>query len=277
MTRRGGVFLCVVAALASGGVGAALPATQRGVDWSLLTPDDQRLVRPVIATSQIAREVDDIVYPTRREIWEYLLDHPDFAADVARILREGKYRIRRVADHYEAEDGRGVRAVMRPLYAANGLRVFYLEGSFDSKWLPTLYGRAILVLDSDYIRSQTGTPLASVALNGHLRIDNALFGALMVLARDFSEKTFDRRVRRFFRHVERVNRRATEDPEGLVALLAASRDVNRQRLAEFRRILLPPRRSSPEPYAYLTVQPYARVTGVFTGRPASTACSAART
>ena len=31
------------------------------------------------------------------------------------------------------------------------------------------------------------------------------------------------------------------------------------------------------PQAYLTVQPYARVTGVFTGWPAATDCSASRT
>jgi hypothetical protein len=233
MARRCALIL----ALAAAGVGVA-GAGPPSVEWHRLSSADRRLVEPVVATSQIARAVDNILYPTRREIWEYLLDHPDFAADVARVLREGKYRIRPAGDHFAAADGRGVTGVMRPLYSANGRRIFYLEGQFDSKWLPAINGRAVLVLDSRYVEAPGRTPLADVAITGYLRIDNRFIGALIAIARDFSARTFDRRVRRFFDHVERLNRHAVEDPQGLIELLAAQPGLDQQRLREFRRILL---------------------------------------
>ena len=241
MTRLWGLILGVLALLAA--PGAIYAAAGRPIDWTRLSSDGQRLIQPVIQKPQISRDVTDIRYPSRREIWEYLLDHPDFAADVARALREGKYRVHRVGDHYEADDGRGVTGIMKPLYVEAGRRIFYLEGRYDTKWFPTLKGRAVLVLDSNYTEPTGGTPEADVRVVGYLRIENFLVGAFIAIARDFSDKTFDRKVRKFFSHVERVSRRACEDPQGLLDLLAAQPDLNRERIEEFGRILLSQRRA----------------------------------
>jgi hypothetical protein len=65
-----------------------------------------------------------------------------------------------------------------------------------------------------------------------------------------------------------------------VELLAATgrEDVHRRRARSGARPATGVRASrGGERYAYLTVQPYARVTGVCTGRPAATSSSAART
>jgi hypothetical protein len=236
MTPRSGLIWGLAAVMVS--AVAADAVVGRPVDWSHVALRDRRLVEPVLATSQVAREVPNIVYPSRRDVWEYLLDHPDFAADLARVLREGKYRVRRAGDHWNTEDGRGVSGVVRPVYAADGRRIYYLEGQYDSKWLPTLRGRAVLILDSSYTRAASGTPLADVSVMGYLRVDNVFVGALIAIARDFSSRTFDSKVRRFFGHVERVTRRAWEDPDGLIELMAARPDVDQERLAEFRRLLL---------------------------------------
>ncbi len=236
MARRAGLTLGLLALLA----GAAAPDAGVGqpIDWGRLPSASQRLVEPVVARPQISRDVDHITYPSRREIWEYLLDYPDFAADVARALHEGKYRLRQVGDHYEADDGRGVTGTVRPLLVEGGRRIFYLEGRYDTRWFPTLQGRAVVVLDSEYVEPPGGQPLAQVRLVGYLRIDNVVVRAFMAIAREFSERTFDGKVRKFFSHVERVSRRACDDPAGLLDLLAAEPRLNRERLAEFRGILL---------------------------------------
>ncbi len=208
------------------------------VDWQRLSPDGQRLVRPVLATAQVARGVEHITYPSRREVCEYLLDHPDFASDVARALREGRYRVRRVGAHYDTWDGRGVSGRMRPLLSQDGRRIFYLEGQYDSRWLPPITGRAVLVLDSRYTTGTNGISMADISVQGYLRLDNRLLGAFLVLARDFSARTFEERVRGFFGHVERVTRRASYEPLGLLELLAEQPDLDRERLVEFRQLLL---------------------------------------
>jgi hypothetical protein len=225
-------------------VGSAGGASTQAVEWSRLSSEDQRLVQPVVINPQVAREVGDIKYPSRPEVANYLLDHPDFAADLARILREGKYRVRRVGKQYEADDGRGVSGIMKPIFAENGRRIFYLQGRYDTRWLPTLHGRAVLVLDAEHVQSATGMSHADVRVTGYLRIDSRLASALLVIARDFSERTVERKVRRFFLHVERVSCRAYEDPRGLADLLAGRNDLAPERVAEFRRILLDGRRAN---------------------------------
>lgn len=226
----------------------AARAAGPAVDWDRLAPSHRRLVDPVVATSQVSREVGNITYPTRRAIWEYLLVHPDFAAQVARVIRQGKYRIQPVGDHYNVDDGRGVRGVMRPLYAAHDRHIFYLEGAYEAtRWLPTVAGRVVLVLDHRYLEGADGTPLADVVVTGYIRIDSRFIGALLLLAKEFSARTLDTSVRRFFRHVERLNRRALEDPTGLLALLETQPDVDRAQLGEFRRILLRPTTQTPGP------------------------------
>ncbi len=236
MTRLRGLIPGALALLA--GTSALGAADGRPIDWNRLSPDGQRLAQPIVTKPQVSRDVSHITYPSRREIWEYLLDYPDFAADVARVLREGKYRIRNVGDHYDVDDGRGVSGIMRPLYVDAGRRIFYLEGQYDTRWFPTLKGRAVVVLDSDHTEPAGGTPQADVRVVGYLRIDNFLVSAFVAIARDFSERTFDSKVRKFFGHVERVSRRACDDPQGLGELLAAQPDLSRERVAEFRRILL---------------------------------------
>jgi hypothetical protein len=210
------------------------------IDWRRLPPEAQRLVQPVVATAQVARGVDHITYPSRREVCEYLLDHPDFAADVARALREGRYRVRRVGDHYDTQDGRGVSGRMHVLLSQEGRRIFYLVGQYDSRWLPRITGQAVLVLDSRYTTATNGTPMADVSVRGFLRLDNRLLGAFLVLARDFSARTFEERVRKFFGHVERVTGRASSDPLGLLEMLGKMPDLDRERLAQFRQLLLGP-------------------------------------
>jgi hypothetical protein len=236
MARCACLLLAALAVL--GGVGLSDAGIRRAIDWSRLSSGGQRLVEPVVTTAQISRDVPHIRYPSRREIWEYLLDYPDFASDVARALREGKYRIRRVADHYDVDDGRGVTGIMRALLAEDGRRIFYLEGRYDTPWLPTLKGRAVLVLDSEYLEPAGGPPLADVRVMGYVRIDNLLVRALVAIVKDFSERSFDGKVRKFFGHVERLSRRACDDPQGLLDFLAGQPGLDRERLAEFRQLLL---------------------------------------
>lgn len=244
MTRKLIVAVSLVACTVAAARAAGPP-----IDWDRLGPSHRRLVDPVLATSQVSREVGNIVYSTRRAIWEYLLVHPDFAAQVARAVRQGKYRIQPVGDHYDVDDGHGVRGVMRPLYSASDRHIFYLEGAYEAtRWLPTVAGRVVLVLDNRYLEGADGRPLADVAVTGYIRIDSRFVGALLLLAKEFSGRTLETSVRRFFRHVERLNRRALDDPKGLLDLLDGQPEVDRAQLAEFRRILLPPARHISRPH-----------------------------
>lgn len=211
---------------------------ERNIPWDRLEAPAYDLVRDVVRGAALAREVRDITFRSRKPVFDYLLDNPDFAAEVARILREGKYRIRRVGDGYEANDGHGGRGTMRFLLNEEGRRVYYLQGRYDPPLLPTLTGRLVVLLDTEHLDGPDGVTYCAMKFAGYLKLDNAMADAVARVVQMFSEEQVDRRVRRFFGHVAAVSRRAYNDPEGLAELLAREPGLPADRVAAFRELLL---------------------------------------
>jgi hypothetical protein len=211
---------------------------QRNIPWDRLDLDAYELVRDVVKAAAVAREVRDITFRSHKPVFDFLFDHPDFAADVARILREGKYRVRRVGSLYEADDGRGVRGVMKPLLSEEGRRLFYLEGRYDPPLLPALSGRLVILLDTEHVDGPDGVTYCAMKFSGFLKLDSLVADAFARVVQTFSEDQVDRRVRRFFGHVAAVSRRAYDDPEGLAALLGGRAELPADQVTAFRELLL---------------------------------------
>jgi hypothetical protein len=211
---------------------------ERDIPWDRLDTTAYDLVRDVVDGAALAREVRDITFRSRKPVFDYLLDNPDFAAEVARILREGKYRIRRVGEGYEADDGHGGRGTMRFLLNEEGRRVYYLQGRYDPPLLPTLTGRLVILLDTEHLDGPDGVTYCAMKFAGYLKLDGAMADAVARVMQMFSEDQVDKRVRRFFRHVAAVSRRAYNDPEGLVELLATQPQLPADQVAAFRELLL---------------------------------------
>ncbi len=213
-------------------------SSRAGIPWDRLDAEAYRLVRGVVSGALVEREVRDIAFRSRPEVFEFLLDHPDFAADVARALREGKYRLRRVGEAYEADDGRGARGWLRTVFAAPGRRLFHLEGRYDPPLLPSLSGRLVILLDSEHVEGPDGVTYCAMRVAGFLKLDSTLTQVLARVSQSFSEAQVDRRVRRFFRHVAGVSRRAYDDPDGLADLLAGHPAIDPALATRFTVLLL---------------------------------------
>jgi len=208
-----------------------------------------------------AQRVAGIRYRSREAVFEFLLDHPDFAATVARALRVGQYQLDRVGDEYVGDDARGARGVVRLLYADAGRRLFHLEGRYEARGLPPLSGEMLVLLEYRHEDDGEGGTVVDSSLTGHLRIDTpfvgALAGVLTGLARPVVTRAVEQKVRRFFQTVARVSRWAYDEPAQLLAALDGNPDVPQDpALAAFSRILLADRPPTwvREPY-HLTAPP----------------------
>jgi hypothetical protein len=210
----------------------------RRLPWDRLDEADYALVLDVVREAVVAQQVRDIAFRSRKAVFDFLIEHPDFAADLARMLREGRYRLRRIGEAYEAEDGRGVRGRLRQLAVDGDRRLFYLEGRYDPPALPTLTGRLVLLLETEHTEGPDGITYCDMRVTGFLALDQTLPAVVVRVARSFSEAQVDRRVRRFFRHVAAVSRRAYDDPEGLADDMERRPGLDRDRVDRFRAILL---------------------------------------
>jgi hypothetical protein len=228
-----------------------------GVPWDRLTPEAYATAREVVGAAPVFREVRNIGFRCRKGVLDFLFDHPEFAANAARLVREGRYRVRQVSDGYEVDDGAFAQGRFRPIFAEGGRRAFYLEGRWAAPLLPALSGRGLLLLDARHVDAADGVSYCEIGVAGYVTFDTALTEAVGTLSRGLSEARVDRKVRRFFHHVAALNRRAHDDPEGLVEDLGRQPGLPAERLARFRELLLaglPPSWSEAQRFSLLDSQ-----------------------
>lgn len=207
-------------------------------------PEEARTrAETVLARSAFAQRVTDIRFPSREAVYRFLLDHPDFAASVARALRLGEYRVAPLEDGYWGDDNRGATGRIRVLYADDHRRLYHLEGRYQRPLLPTIEGQILLLLEFHHEEDEAGGTVVDQSLTGHVLIDTPIVGALAQALGTFSrplvERAAERKVRRFFRTVARVSRWAYDQPEQLATALDGHPGIEPgPTLAAFQAILL---------------------------------------
>ena len=108
MTRATRALL-LGAALVLGGLAVAQAV---GPPLSLprqLPPAERARIEGVAKNSFASTRVEHEPYVARPEVWEYLLDHPEFATHVTRALKLARFRVWHDGAELWVDDGWGVR------------------------------------------------------------------------------------------------------------------------------------------------------------------------
>ena len=176
-------------------------------------------------------------FRVRRDVFEYLLDHPEFATHVIRALEIGRYRIWREPDGLWLDDGAGALVQFHVVYAASGSRVFFLEGRYQPAVLPAIYGRVVVILEYLIEPAAEGKSLITPAMASFVRIDNTLLDALTRLFTAVVAPRATRVTKRVVVDIARTARTIDDDPVRVDAALRARPDVPPRELAEFGRLL----------------------------------------
>src|SRR5262245_15254807 len=183
---------------------------RRPISTAVLSEPDRARAASVLSHEIFAQRVTGIRYRSREAVFEFLLDHPDFAASIARALRLGQYQVDRVGDEYVGDDARGARGVVRLLYADPGRRLYHLEGRYDANGLPSIVGEMLVLFEYRHEDDGAGSTVVDSSLTGHVKIDTPgvglLAGVLTGLARPVVTRAVEQKVRRFFHTVARVSR-----------------------------------------------------------------------
>jgi hypothetical protein len=241
-----------------GGPSVTLDAMPLGVPFARLDDDARRRAEAVLGTSLFAQRVTGLRSRSREPVFRFLLDHPDFAAAVARALRLGKYQVEARDGGFWGDDRRGARGTIRVLYQDEGRRLYHLEGTYETRGLPTIQGQLLVMIEFQHEDDPEAGTRVEASVTGHMRLDTPLLGAVAqlatTLARPTVERAVERKVRRFFGTVARVSRWAHDQPEEFWAALEGHPEIPQDAtLAAFRQILLagrPPAWAS-EPFRLL--------------------------
>ncbi len=229
MRRTGAAILAGIS------LGAALAWAAVGdgrVPFDRIPPPVQERLRDVMDHAVFQRAVHDLTFRSREPVLLYFLDNPDFAAAVARALKVAQYRVESRPDGtYWGDDARGARGIFEVVYADPRKRVVHAQGTYDTKWLPTVYARLVLVLEFEHRNGADGQSRVTSDLKGYLRVDNPFLNVLARLVGPIVGSAVDRKMARTFGIAGKVSERAYDDPGGFLQVLRQAPDMDPGHLA----------------------------------------------
>ncbi len=218
-----GVMLVAAAVCASVGDGR--------IPFERIPSPNQERVRDVVEHAVFARAVQGLSFRSHESVFLYFLEHPDFAAAVARALKVAQYRVeQRTATTYWGDDARGAKGLLEVVYADARKRVVYAQGTYDTEWLPTIYGRIVLLLEFEHQHGPDGHSYVTNDVTGYLRVDNAFLEVLARLVGPIVVGAVDRKVARSVGIAAKVSERAYDDPVGFLQTLQQNAEIDRRHL-----------------------------------------------
>jgi hypothetical protein len=204
-----------------------------------LPPKDRERFEEIVKRAFASTQQTVDPYPIRPEIFEYLLDHPEFASHVTRALKAARYKIWRDQGSLWLDDGWGVRGVFTPIYAEPGLRLMHAQGAYQSA-LPDIRGRAVVALGYKFQPAPQGRQHVVTTLTSFVQLDSAVIRAIGKLGGPLVQKKADREARQLLRVFAKVSRAIEDNPADVYARVRERADVPRQELEEFRKLLRVP-------------------------------------
>lgn len=201
-------------------------------------PADQRArLERLAEAAAVSARVDTEPFLTRREIFDYLLDHPDFASHVTRTLRLGRYRIWRTPEGMFLDDGWGATGHFSVIHTAARRRVMYARGAYRQAILPAINGEAVVMIEYEATPAGDGRDRVRATVSGFVKLDSTTLSMAIKLAAPIAQRKADLEAQRLMRTFARVSRRIDENPTDVYEQLRQRPDVPARELEEFGRLI----------------------------------------
>ena len=194
-------------------------------------------VQPVTGNPSLAVKVAAEPFVARRDVFEFLLDHPEFATYVTRALRLARYRIWRTPTGLGIDDGWGTVGTFELVHAAEGLRLMYARGVYHHKVLPDINGQAVVVIDYGSQPAPRGQSVISAAVSGFVKLDSRILAVASKIATSVATAKGEKEARRLVKLFAKTTRAIEADPAGVFEKVRQQPDVPAAELEEFRRLL----------------------------------------
>ena len=232
----GGLLGFAVGAVAAGSAGA--------LAWpERLAQGERAALEQVVKSASISTRMELPAFPARPEVFEYLLEHPEFASHVTRTLRASRLRLWANGDRLELDDGWGARGQLRLVHAEPGRRLYHVRGRAVQALLPDIYGQSVVEYTYAFHRPAGGSPgglaEASTTVTAYVALDSKLLARASAVIGPLAQAKADKEAIRLLKVFGRVSRATVERPDEVLTRLRDAQGVPAAELAEFRRLLRP--------------------------------------
>ena len=184
----------------------SLPSEHAGVSFSIekVDPDWACRLQEIVDHYTITTKVGPIRAGLSESLYRDLLDRPPLAAALINRLGLGLYKSEvRGPDRYWGNDGEGTGGIVQLVSQSRTARIYYLEGSHESRLLPSITGKAVVFLKMDSVKDTDGLEAMDSTMVSYARLDNRILSRVVTLLRPFLGGTVKRKLSK---GVETVNR-----------------------------------------------------------------------
>jgi hypothetical protein len=197
-----------------------------------LTDADRALVQPVVERVTLRREYPPRTFRGRREQFEFLMDNIEACSVLSESLGLIRYRVTEVSPaRFYGDDREGARGYLQQVYCAEGVRVYYVEGSQRGAFWAR--GRGVVIVQF----SQTGPETMEYSGRMLVRIDNKIAATLAKVFFVFVKHTVDRHFNSVLSQPITLCGLAAQDPTALVQCIEQMPPEDYRQLAPFAALL----------------------------------------
>lgn len=192
----------------------------------------------IAAGASVSARATGEPFLARPDVFEFMLDHPEFATHVTRALKLARYRIWRGPDGgLWLDDGWGVVGQFSVVYSIKGMRVAYAHGEYQSGLLPSIRGQAVVMIEYGLSPTADHRSLISPVVTGFVRLDSKVIALAGMLAGSVAAAKAEKEAKRFVKLVARVSRAIEDDPAHVHESVRQRPGVQAGDLEAFRRLL----------------------------------------
>jgi hypothetical protein len=202
----------------------SLPFEHAGVTFSIekVDPDWACRLQEIVDHYTITTKVGPIRAGLSESLYRDLLDRPPLAAALINRLGLGSYKSEvRGPGRYWGNDGEGTGGIVQLVSQSRTARIYYLEGSHESRLLPNITGKAIVFLKMDSVKDTDGMEAMDSTMVSYARLDNRLLSGVVTLLRPFIGGTVKRKLSKGVETVNRLSIVMRQDPDRVLFVAMA--------------------------------------------------------
>jgi len=179
-------------------------------------------LQEVIDHSIVSNTVGPIQTALSPSLYDYLLDRPPLAAGLIKRLKLGLYQSEaRGPGRFWGDDGEGTKGLVQLVYQDTTSRIYYLEGSHDSRFLPHLTGQAVVLLRMSPAKDSSGVESMDSTIVSYTKLDNQFFSGVASLLRLLVRGIVDGKLRKAMETVNRLGLVMQQNPERVLSEASA--------------------------------------------------------
>ena len=214
-----GLSTTIYSSLAQSGT-CVLPSQHAGVTFPVERIEAHWACRlePIISHYTTANKLGPLRTPLPEAVYVYLLDHPPMAATLVNRLGIAPYQSEmRGPGRYWGNDGEWTEGIVELVYQDRTSRVYYLEGSHGSRFLPRITGKAVVLLRMNQVPDSNGVEAMDSTLVSYSRLDNRLLAGIVSLLRQFAGSAVTRKLAKGVDTVNRLSQVMRQQPDRVVS------------------------------------------------------------